>query len=297
MGGVFTVGYAPAVFLPGQRALVAYPDGLTREHLDELTGFVSDTVAAHGHAVAIYPAWSAEPARRRLETVRSALATDRLALYATDLPPLAGAVLTAMADAVLEVVGSAGALVGLLPALERQLLGVTWLARVSGLRQPAPTVWQHLMSLMPGTAFAACTWPEPSVRRLTRKRPEVPLPQLRGAPGLGLALSSRDGDRAWMRAQVVAPLGDVAVVEVPPTPGAARYWGATRLVEAIAYPIDASTIAAAVSQGVSRRLCEWCGQDVVDIACPFCGLTGRDDPARGPAARRAPSPQPAEARS
>jgi hypothetical protein len=131
-------------------------------------------------------------------------------------------------------------------------------------------VWQHLVSLWPTTSFGVSFHPVPSVRRLTEKEPEVPVPTTHRP--LCLAIADRDGDARWVREVMTPRLGSPPVNEVPPTPGGPSWWGTERLVEAVAYPIDVPVVARRILRGLSFQSCRWCGESVGAEVCPFCGI-------------------------
>lgn len=280
---LLSVGYRPGAFLPGQHAVLGYPDGVDRDHLGEVTSLVADALDAEMTVVAVYPRWAEEPTRRRLETVRAALDTKRLVLAPTDLPPLAGAVLVSLADGLRAHVDSPGRLIGALPTLTRQVVVMARLTRLSKLHDPAPGAWQHLLSLLPGVAYGVSTFPEPTVRRLSRHQPLMPLPQVRVSAGLGLALAPHGGATLdWAHEHLVPALGHPPVVEARPSPLVARWWGSAPGIEAVLYPTDVATTARHVASGVLLRLCSACGGDSPFDVCPYCGVhepAPRDDEA------------------
>lgn len=264
---IATVGLSAGLFFDGVGALPSFADPLTREDLERLVDLVNDDPDAQW--VVLYQASSSEPTLRRLQTVRSALDTARVATYAVAVPPLAAAVLASMAAAIAPHLPSAGVLVAGLPALEQQLLVLAWLGRVSSLKEPNPTVWQHLASLWPTTAFAVSYWPEPAVRRI--RKDDEPLSLPRASTTVGLAVAAADGDREWIDRAVLPALGQTRIRDVESPDASAAWWGTNRLVEVVAYPLDAAATAKAISASLSRAPCRWCKQDIAAARCPFCG--------------------------
>lgn len=271
MISVSTVGYRTAAFLPQQTAIPAYPDGLTRDDLDGATAFVEDATRGDDVLIVVVPSWSAEPACRYLETIRCALDTKQLVIHQVDLPPLAGSVFVALADALRTHIDTPGRLLGALPALANQVVVLARLARLSKLRQPAPTVLQHLGSLMPWTAYGVSTFPEPSVRRLRKHAPVMPLPQLRTSEGMGLAMAVHGGGTTdWAYEQLIPALGYPHVVEAQPAAIATDWWGGAPGLEAVLYPTDLGQTLRAVTAGVLLRRCGSCGLDSPTDVCPYC---------------------------
>lgn len=267
MTAVLAVGFAAEPFLPGEAPVVPLPISPARDDLAGLVASLRDALHSQGAAIAIHCRRAPEPALQRLGTARAALDGQALACHATSLPPLAGAVLCSLAAALSTRLPEPGRLLAALPALERELLWITWLGSVRGLREPAPTLAQQGASLMPGRAFAASSWPQPAVHTLTRDRP-VPLPE--AAQEFHLAIAARDGDVAWMD-NVALSLDSPPTRHYDPTPTGPQWWSTSRLVEAVAYPVALDVLAGQVGAGLSLDPCRWCGQPVASAPCPFCG--------------------------
>jgi hypothetical protein len=271
---VVAVGYAAHPFVPGGEVDLAFPAALARDDLDALVDLTAEALEADDDVLVVYPAWSEEPTLQRLRTVRAALGTERLAAHASALPPLAGGVLASSAASLARGAPSAGALAGVLPRLERRLIATTWLSRLSGVREPAPTVVQHAASLLPGIAYAALSWPEPSIRRIRRDDPPPELPTIAGE--VGVALSVADGDATWLRTAVVGRLRGAVVTEVEPTPLTRQWWGAGGVVESVLHPLDVLGAAADVSRGLVLHDCPWCARQIAADPCPYCGLAASE---------------------
>ncbi len=282
MVAVISIGFKPESLVPDQGNIPTFVGDLPRDHYDELVDTVRRSIAEHGHVIALYPLWFKEPALQRLKTVRAALDTVRLATYGTPLPPLAGTVLASLTSAVSPYISSTGALVTALPALEKELVVLAWLGSVAGLATPAPSLWQHVRSSWPTTAFGVSFWPEPGVRLLTKKDRTVPVP--RSYRPMLLAVSSHDGDASWIEDVVAPALGSPPIKEVAPTPLGPKWWGTTKLTEAVAYPVDVPVIARRITQGQRTFLCRWCTEAIASDQCPFCGLETAEPSLAGGAA-------------
>lgn len=267
MAIVVGVGFEPGPFFPSSSSPCFVSHRLARDDLEELIALFADLIEQHGAVVAIYPGWSSDSALQRLQTVRSVLRTTHLAFYATPSPPLAGAVLTSLANVVAPHARSAGALLAGLPVLEAQLLVLAWLGSVTKLQVPSPTLVQHALSLLPGTAFGVSSWPQPSVRRLTRKDRTLPLPRVKGP--IRIAAAARDGDGGWVPDFVAPALGGAPVVEVPATVLGPQWWGAKRLIEVVAYPMELKATVDRVN-GAPTQLCSWCRKETPLGECAFC---------------------------
>jgi hypothetical protein len=212
---------------------------------------------------------------------RTIVDTSRVAIHVTPLPPLAATALASLASSLAPRLPSAGLLASALRGLESQLHYVTWLASVTGLKHPTPSLGQHVASLTPGSAFAVSSHPEPAVHKVQQGQASVPLPRV--IRPSRLIVASRNGDDAWVSA-VGAQLGDLPVVRVEPTPGGASYWGTSKIVEAVICPGDADGLTRELMQSVESWSCRWCGELIARSPCPMCGHRARPR-------RRAPQPQ------
>lgn len=275
MTRVVAVGYVERSVIPQQPPLHAVSGAVGREDLDGLVGLVAEELEDGGSVLAIYPSWWPEPSLQRLQTVRSALGASRLLLRASGLPPVAGTVLCALAAALAPRAPSPGALLAGLTALERQLVPVARLSSVGNLRQPNPSVGQHLASWWPTSAFGVSWWPSPSVRLLRRADAGVPLPIAAAWTGVPLtvaAISTTEATtRAWFDQHVFPMLGTEKVLELEPSALRQRFWGDRRVAEAVAYPGDLDALASHLFEGRYAVRCDWCGETIASDVCPFCG--------------------------
>lgn len=271
MTAILATGFPVERFVEGEGTLIGIGQAPSREDLSDLVDRLHP-VLAHGQAViTIHSGRTPEPIRRRLGTVRAALDHQMLAFHATSLPPLAGGILAALAAALAARTQSAAELLAALPALERELLWITWLNTVKGLREPSPSVAQHAAGLLPGRSFAAVSWPEPAVHTLTRHRRIVPLPQAQH--DFHLAIAGRESDLTWAE-ELGAALDNPPTRHYDPTPTGPDWWGTARIVEAVAYPVDLDELYAHTCAGMATAPCPWCGQAVTRPPCPFCGHAG-----------------------
>ncbi len=278
---VLVFGLKPERLIDSEGRIDAFLEPPTLEQAETLIDAVNSGIEAGGHVLAIVPQWLKGDGLQRLQMVESALDTEDLTIHETPLPPLAAAVLASLASAIAPHLPSVGVLVSLLPDLEGELHVFTWLGSVSGLSVPAPSIGQHLASLTPGSAFGVSSYPEPSVHKVGRDGPGVPLPQI-GRP-TRLAVSDHGGEVAWVHS-VNAALGNLEVRQVEPTPNGPTWWGSGKLVESVAYPVDVAGLAAELLANTTPWTCRWCREQIARSPCPLCGHRGR------PPRRRAPAP-------
>jgi hypothetical protein len=277
---ILAFGLKPERFVGGEGRIDAVLEPPAADE-DVLVQALSSGIESGGHVIAVLPRWFPPEGALRLAMARSMLDTDRVAVHETALPPLAGAVLCSLASSLAPHVPSAGVLASLLPELEAELHVFTWLGSVSGLSAPAPTFGQHLASLGPSSAFGVSSWPEPSVHKLSAGAPGVPLPEI--VRPSRMVVAPRAGDAAWAKETVNQALGGLPVAEVEPTPNGPSWWGTSKVVESVVFPIDAAELAEDLLAELEPWLCRWCRELIARSPCPLCGHRGR------PVRRRAPA--------
>jgi hypothetical protein len=276
---VLVFGIKPERLIDSEGRIDAFIEAPTQEQTETLVEAVRSGSESGGHVLAIVPQWLKGDGLLRLEMVESALDDESLTIHQTPLPPLAAAVLASLASAISPHLPSRGVLVSLLPEIESELHVFTWLGSVSGLSTPTPTLSQHIASLSPGSAFGVSSYPEPTVHRLGREAPGVPLPRIERLSRL--AVSDQGGDGSWIAA-VNHALGDLEVREVEPTPNGPSWWGTGKLVESVAYPVDVAALANELVNAADPWTCRWCRELIARSPCPMCGHRGR--PPRRPTA-------------
>jgi hypothetical protein len=279
MPTVLVFGIKPERLVDSEGRIDAFLEPPSQEQAETLVEAVRSGVEAGGHVLAIVPQWLKGDGLLRLQMVESALDDESLTIHETPLPPLAAAVLASLASATAPYLPSRGVLVSLLPELEAELHVFTWLGSVSGLSTPAPSLSQHLASLTPGSAFGVSSYPEPTVHRLGRELPGVPLPRI-DRPAR-LAVSDHGGDGAWIQA-VNAALGNLEVRQVEPTPNGPSWWGTGKLVESVAFPVDVDALGHELVNAADPWTCRWCRELIARSPCPMCGHRGRAPRRRAP---------------
>jgi hypothetical protein len=287
---VLSVGYDLADLLEGAPPVSVFPEALSRDDLDGAAEAIDAGLHHSGYALVVYPAWLGDATLRRLETIRAALGSGRLALHGSALPPLAGGVLANLAAALAAHLTSPGQLVAALADLERELVVVSWLGSLTRLKEPVPSVLLHMASWSPRSAFGVVLAPEPAIVRADRAGASLPLERADGP--MRLVLSAQPGaDPAWLSAAVAAALGAVPTDLVAATTHGCEWWGTSRLVESVAYPTDLADLAEQLAARHRLRLCGWCSEAIGTPSCPFC--RGVDQPVELEAAGdRAVAPSP-----
>jgi hypothetical protein len=261
-------GQPPAVPIPG-------PPG--REDLRDLFDAIGGPIRGGASEIVVVGDWLPPETLERVHTIRSLLQTDRVAIYVTDLPPLAASVLAALTAALSPLAVSAGALAGAIDHIADELLVLAWTGSVAGLRHPGVSLLHHARSALPWSSFAVGLQPESFVQPTTAgddlplSPPEYPI-ELLVAP-------EEDADLDWI-VDVVAPaLGGVGIRQIPPTLHGAEWWGTSKLIEMVGVPTSIETLAeATLPRSVSP--CPWCGEPIAGVPCPFCGDAAESNSAR-----------------
>jgi hypothetical protein len=249
--------------------------------LEEQVTRTSAALDAYGHLIALAPADPADPARRRLHTVRSALEADRMAIVPSALPPLAVALL---AEQLRQLSGTdlgPGVLAGAARLLTYYLHSGALLGSVARLDRVPVGVGAHVKSLVPGRHFAVLAHPEPY---LAAAEPDAVPP----GPGYQtqLTIAGKGLDPGWITGPLAGAWRTQHLREVPLPTDSVRWWGTAKLVEFTAYIADVGMLYQLVTS-VRRDTCTWCGLEVIGDQCLFCAtrLGDRTAPAKHAAAR------------
>lgn len=266
---VLSIGYDLPDLLEDGPAVSVFSEALTRDELESATEAIDAGLHHRGHALVIYPKWLGDATPRRLETIRCALGSASITLYGSGLPPLAGAVLANLTATLSTYMAQPGQLVAALGDLERELAVVSWLGTLTGLKEPAPSVLQHVASWSPSSAFGVVLSPNPAIVRADGAGRSLPLEP--PARPMELVVSPQDGaDPAWLVANTQKALGPLRTATVAATKHGASWWGTSRLVEAVAYPSDVAELAQTLARRRRLRLCSWCSEMIASAVCPFC---------------------------
>lgn len=257
---------APAVFRPET-------DGDERTVLARLHDVVDRLGRPGGNVrgqdppqiLAVYPAWRPEPARRWLQAVRAAREDLQIVLHGSGLPPLAGAVLTAAVAARGQGHGAA-ALAAATITLERAILAMGWLDRLTGLEHPAPTLAQHARSLAPWVRYVAVASPHARIEPARGREPRLPIDTRRGS----LVLAAGD-ERERSTVTRALRASSVSATWLAPQPLASVYWGTGRGVEIVGVPDDLPARVTRAARANRGGDCRWCGQRDDGAVCRYCG--------------------------
>jgi hypothetical protein len=266
---VLSVGFELTGLIDGQAPIGLLAEPLDDAGTEEIVARLQEALRSARRVALLHPDWMSKDGLRRLETARAALDTHRIALVPTDLPPLAGGVLAALAGALLPYADQPGRLLGALPLASSELVVISWLRTVSSLRRPSPSMAQHARSLVAGRGFVVGLQPEEFVHRVDPKRPELPIARVERT--MELVVADHGGDIDLMTDVVNPALGRLRLGQVDGSSRAEEWWGTRRLVEAVAYPTEMASLAERTAATVVLHACGWCGVGSPFDACPFCG--------------------------
>jgi hypothetical protein len=253
--------------------------------LEDHLARTSAALDAYGHLVALAADDPADPARRRMHTVRSALEGDRIAIVPLGVPPLARTLLGEQLRQLANTDLGPGVLAGAARLLSYYLHSGALLASVSRLDRVPVGVGDHVKSLVPGRHFAVLAHPEPYLGEADAEHlPPAPAYQTQ------LAVAGDALDTGWIAGPLAAAWHSRHLRQVPLPPDSAAWWGTSRLVEFTGYIGDVGMLYQLVTS-VRRDTCPWCGLEAIGDQCLFCAtrLGERTAPARhaAPAAGRA----------
>ncbi|MGV9315069.1 hypothetical protein ACWDR0_23235 [Streptomyces sp. NPDC003691] len=223
----------------------------------------------YGHVVVAYPASLPAAHRRRLQTVRSVLETDRLALVPLELPPLGAAVLVrqlrqlSICDFGPGVVASAARL------LSHYVYAGALLHSVAKLDRVPVGLKSHAKSWVPGAQFAVLAGPTPELIRVgSADRGAAPL--LTGPDfATRMVIARGQAQPDWVTGTLAPGWQTQGVDEVPLPAASADWWGTPKLVEFAAFLPDIAILYQLVSS-VRRETCSWCGIQLIGDLCGFC---------------------------
>lgn len=267
---VVAFGYEPAALFADPGSLTTVPDAADAT-LPDLVDALRTALDGARRVVVIHADWLADDALARMQTARAALDTRRVALVASDLPPLAGDVLCSVAGTIAPRMIHAGRLVGAIPSVAAELVVLAWLRRVSGLKRPPPSMLQHAASAVSRRGFYVQVQPAPFVRQVDPSKPIAPMVS---SKQMELVVADREGDPGWVSDVLSPAMGDLPLLEVDPSPEGPAWWGTARLTEVVAVPVDLEALAVRVTTDLRLRECGWCGTRVTSSPCAFCGHAG-----------------------
>lgn len=247
---------------------------------------VRDRLEAAGYVLALYPSWRAEPARRALRLAHASLATERLVLTPSSLPPLA---LSLVADQLgyLAPYCPPGALVGIMSALARVTLSGAWVRGVAGLENIPASLSDHVASYVPGSGFMVTAAPTTRIHRVTSSAPLDELPYRPADPVHALTAGSEGGDGEWLETHLLPAIRAHRVRSLAAPPLGETYWGTKRYLEFVAFSGHPKALSV-IANSVRCRPCPWCAEPVATPTCPLCSMVS---PHRSGASEQAEAPE------
>lgn len=236
---------------------------------DAVLDLVRSRLDTADYAVALYPSWRPEPARRALRLAHASLATERLILVPCALPPL-GFALVADQLGYLAPYCPPGALVGIMSALERVTLSGAWVRGVAGLEQIPASLSDHVASYVPGSGFMVTAAPATRVHRITGSAPLAELPY-RPADPVHVLTGNSEGDTDWLETHLLPALHAQRVRNLAAPPLGEAYWGTKKYLEFVAFSGHPKALSV-IANSVQCRPCPWCAELVATPTCPLCSM-------------------------
>ena len=269
MTGIIALGGQAGPFLPDPVHVVHVEPSSVLGDLTNMHGMLREQLALHESLVIVYSRRLGTAAERSLATIRAALGGASILWHRTALPPLAADVLVTLAGGLQQELGRGSDVAAALPLLERQLVHISWVASVSGLGDPAPTVVQHARSALPGVSWLVTSFPEPAIVKMDPGQPpQIPA----SSQDIGVALADLDGDRSWIEPVISRGLANPYGVEVQPPHDTAEWFGCKRVTQIVLYPRSMAFLAKALQSDLDPGECQWCLRYVGSSICPRCGI-------------------------
>ena len=248
-------------------------DAVAASSSQQVLESLSDRGGPDRPVLAVYPAWSREPVRHWVKVARTAIDPFEIVVYESTLPPAGSAVLATLAGTLARHAASPGALLSLLPVVERQLQVVTLLTAVHKLSDPNPTLVQHASSVAGSHSFAAVySGKDRRIVTLKRSGYDLGLPE----PSFSAAVHVATGqaDPMWMYGMLESyyPHARVGLDDDAQDPHA--FWGGSPWIEAVIYPSELNSLIQLERSARALVACRWCGTagPPTGRVCQFCGV-------------------------
>lgn len=262
-------GVATAILAPGLVGLTLGGPAPATPTMDAAA--VAEAAETHLHAgndavVILEPTWQPGLARSCAMAV-AAVGSPRVARLRVDLPPLAASLLAGQLAWLGQTLPTPGTLFACAGHLVDSLLVAAWTRDVANLERPAPSVGQHLRSLIPGAAFWVTIRPSPGMHQV---QPGVlHAAGWRSGGTTVLMISGDDDHRRILRSTEITSVGAEHIVELSPPALTDAYFGTNKVCEIVGTSVDLQTLAGRAAR-TPTWACRWCGLYVVAGRCPFC---------------------------
>ncbi|GAA3754768.1 hypothetical protein HDA32_004281 [Spinactinospora alkalitolerans] len=239
--------------------------------------------------VALYPKWHSSRAERAIRFARGSFQSDHIAAVPVDLAPLT---LSLLADqlAYLAPYLPSGLVTALADELPNHMLAGGWLKSVSNLSTIPISVKQHMGSYAPNTTFLAFCAPAKRVGRVKRNNPSPNIPARPVEPIQMLIARPEGQDITAFNERFTPALRPVSAGALPEQPLGAKYWGARKYIEFVAFSAHPEALTHAV-RALRPTACTWCREPVIGVHCKFCGAANQP-PVGKPPTRNADVPPP-----
>ncbi|MDX6277919.1 MAG: hypothetical protein QOJ72_2047 [Nocardioidaceae bacterium] len=195
----------------------------------------------------------------------------RAALEPLPGTPLAVGVVSSLADDLTDPDGDTLAWqISALDYLRARIWSAVWLPRVSGLTTPAPSLFQHMRSWLPGSGFLAVHGDGTKKSGRVLNARHAPVTGLDPRPDVAL-LHSTLQHPTWIVPAVATALAAQSVSDVSTVREQIDTYGTTHAVELLGVPASFHADTKPDPQSISA--CNACGTRHARTACPLCGMT------------------------
>lgn len=231
--------------------------------LDEAVGILEDA-GAEIPCIFIVPDAEFDACQAVISRARAA-SLHNVALFArTGLSPLGRAVLTDMARSLASRLAP-GQLLAVIAELELSIRCLAVTRSVTRLRQPAPSLWQHIVSWLPSSRFLIQL--DAGVDRLRpgqlRESEVLPTPSEAVVIARGRGAGT-EADEAV--AELAGRLGQPPIVSLDVDPG--DWWGKKEIADLCIAPADLTPYLQRVTEQAVE--CRWCQVPCTPGGCQMC---------------------------
>lgn len=180
--------------------------------------------------------------------------------------PLAASIIASLVDDLKSDDSTAWQLDAIAILREKVWSGV-WVPRANGLQDPAPSIWQHARSWLPGGGFLAVDGTPGRVLSAS----SAPLKGLEPRPGSVVLHSPATGRGAWVVDAVKGALGAQSSSLADPVREPIDAYGTDQAIEIVAVPLSYDSDTRPAPDAVVE--CVACGLRHARPACPRCHMS------------------------
>ncbi len=236
-------------------------------HVDVVESTICELASSHGQLIVACADHDYESIRRIVTHAQLRGDDFQVAIETIGGTPLAIGVIASLADEIggQTDVDAQAAQFAALDYLREHVWSAAWLPSVSQLRNPAPSVLQHVRSWLPHSGFLAVDGSDAHVDWA----PKAPLSTVPLLEGFALIRSPSEAP-AWVAAAVEDAIRPESVSEVIPVRDSIDSFGSRQVAEFVAIPADFHDRSRPRHETVSS--CAACGVRHARPFCPYCKM-------------------------